>query len=150
MKNLLNPNDCEALQLRINSISSFSEKQWGRMEPNQMIIHLKDQLDIALGHMPAKAQGPVLLHTVIGKYLALYVLPWRKEKVRTPLEMDADLKGRVVTNFESDKHLLLTRMKEFVDATSYSAHPFFGNLNRKDWGRLAWKHINHHLLQFGA
>ena len=120
------------------------------MEPNQMIIHLKDQLDIALGHMPAKAQGPVFLHTVIGKYLALYVVSWKKGKLKTPLEMDADYKGMVVTNFESDKHLLLIRMQEFTTAASFSPHPFFGNLSRKDWGRLAWKHINHHLLQFGA
>ncbi|MEO7536328.1 MAG: DUF1569 domain-containing protein [Ferruginibacter sp.] len=150
MENLLHPNDYEALLQRINTITSFSERRWGRMEPNQMILHLKDQLDIALGHMPAKAQGPLLLHTIFGKYLALYVLPWRKGKLKTPLEMDADLKGMVVTNFESDKHLLLIRMKEFIAAPSFSPHPFFGNLSRKDWGRLAWKHINHHLLQFGA
>jgi hypothetical protein len=45
---------------------------------------------------------------------------------------------------------LLQRLNEFFSARQYSPHPFFGNLNNKDWGRLAWKHFNHHLLQFGA
>ena len=150
MQNLLNPGDYETLVQRVNTISSFSENLWGRMTVNQMIVHLKDQLDIALGHMPAKAQGNVLFHTIIGKYLALYVIPWKKNKLATPAEMDADKKGMVVTNFESDKHLLLIRMKEFMDATTFAPHPFFGKMNKKDWGRLAWKHINHHLVQFGA
>jgi hypothetical protein len=150
MENLLNHKDYEALLDRLSNITSFSDRRWGKMEASQMIIHLKDQLDIALGHMHAKAQGPVLFHTILGRYLALYVLPWRKGKERTPLEMDADYKGTVVTNFESDKHLLLMRIKEFISAKSYAAHPFFGKLNNKDWGRLAWKHINHHLVQFGA
>jgi hypothetical protein len=28
-------------------------------------------------------------------------------------------------------------------------HPFFGNMNKKQWGRLGYIHINHHLQQFG-
>jgi hypothetical protein len=150
MENLLNPGDYDALLNRINTITSFSDRRWGKMEVNQMIIHLKDQFDIALGHMPAKVQGPVFFHTLLGRWLILYLLPWRKGKEKTPMEMDANLKGKVVTNFESDKHLLLMRMKEFISAASFSTHPFFGKLSRKDWGRLAWKHINHHLIQFGV
>jgi hypothetical protein len=64
--------------------------------------------------------------------------------------MDASVNGMIITDFESDKHLLLIRIKEFTSATSFSPHPFFGKLGNKDWGRLAWKHINHHLVQFGA
>ena len=115
-----------------------------------MIIHIKDELDIALGHIPAAAQGPFICRTILGRFLLLYVVPWPKAKASTAREMDAEKKGLVITDFESDKHLLLTRLKEFTTATSFAAHPFFGSLNRKDWGRLGWKHINHHLLQFGV
>lgn len=120
------------------------------MDVNQMVVHLKDQLDIALGNKTAKAQGPLILRTVIGRYLALYILPWRKGKEITPKEMDAANNGMIITDFESDKDLLLVRIKEFILAAHFSPHPFFGQINKKDWGRLAWKHINHHLLQFGA
>jgi hypothetical protein len=29
-------------------------------------------------------------------------------------------------------------------------HPFFGPLTHAGWGRLAWKHLDHHLRQFGC
>jgi hypothetical protein len=29
-------------------------------------------------------------------------------------------------------------------------HPFFGPLSPGEWDRLMWKHIDHHLRQFGA
>ncbi len=150
MQNIFNHNDYQSILDRINKISPASEKLWGKMEVNQMIIHLKDQLDIALGNMTAAAQGPFLFRTRFARYLVLYVVDWRKGKEITPKEMDATLKGMVVTDFESDKHLLIIRLQEFTSATSFEAHPFFGKLNKKDWGRLAWKHLNHHLLQFGV
>lgn len=150
MENLLNQKDCEKIIRRMNTITPFSEKLWGKMDVNQMIVHLKDQLDIALGIKVAKAQGPLILRTMVGRNLALYFLPWRKGKEATPKEMDASLNGMIITDFESDKHLLLSRIKEFEVAASFYPHPFFGKLGNKDWGRLAWKHINHHLLQFGA
>lgn len=150
MKNLFNPQDYQSLLNRIDQISPLSERSWGNMDINQMVIHLKDQIDIALGNKSAAAQGPLLLRTIVGKYLALYIVTWRKGKETTPREMDACLKGIVVTDFENDKHLLLTRLQEFRGRDSFADHPFFGRLNKKQWGRLAWKHINHHLLQFGT
>jgi hypothetical protein len=150
MENLFNQKDYDALILRINSITPLSERLWGKMEVNQMVVHLKDQLDIALGNKPATAQGPLILRTLLGRRLALYILPWRKGKEKTPREMDAMANGIIVTEFESDKHLLFIRLEEFVAANGFAAHPFFGKISNKDWGRLAWKHINHHLLQFGA
>lgn len=120
------------------------------MDASQMIIHLKDQLDIALGHKHAAAQGPFFFRTIPGRYFALYVFKWRKAKEITPREMDAALKGHVVTDFENDKHLLLIRLHEFATAENFFPHPFFGPLSKLQWGRLGWKHINHHLEQFGA
>ncbi|WP_424351099.1 DUF1569 domain-containing protein [Lutimonas sp.] len=29
-------------------------------------------------------------------------------------------------------------------------HPFFGELNREEWARLVYKHLDHHLKQFGG
>jgi hypothetical protein len=31
-----------------------------------------------------------------------------------------------------------------------ATHPFFGPLTHGGWGRLAWKHLDHHLRQFGC
>jgi hypothetical protein len=36
-----------------------------------------------------------------------------------------------------------------ADYTS-QAHPMFGELNQKQWGKLIYIHLNHHLNQFGV
>ena len=115
-----------------------------------MVVHLKEQLDIALGNKPAKAQGTFFLRTFVGRWLAMYIVPWSKGQEETPKEMET-LKNEITDiDFESDKLLLLLRIKEFIDAPGFAPHPFFGKVSNKDWGRLAWQHINHHLWQFGV
>lgn len=150
MENLFIPSDCETIIERFKSITPLSERLWGTMEVNQMVVHLKDLLDIALGNKPASAQGPVILRTMVGRWASLYLVPWKKVRQSTPIEMDAFKNGIIVTDFESDKHLLLIRIREFIAADSFEPHPFFGKISNKDWGRLAWKHLDHHLHQFGA
>ncbi|TPW11975.1 MAG: hypothetical protein FD129_1557, partial [bacterium] len=44
-------------------------------------------------------------------------------------------------------HQLIERV---AAAERLEPHPFFGNLNIDEWGRLSWKHLDHHLRQFGA
>jgi len=29
-------------------------------------------------------------------------------------------------------------------------HPFFGPLTNEEWNALQWKHLSHHLRQFGC
>ena len=72
MENLFNQKDNEAIILRFNSITPESERLWGKMEVNQMVVHVKDQLDIALGNKPSKAQGPFFLRTFVGRWHVLY------------------------------------------------------------------------------
>jgi hypothetical protein len=31
-----------------------------------------------------------------------------------------------------------------------AVHPAFGPLSPEEWGRLCWKHLDHHLRQFGV
>lgn len=149
MQNLFNSKDYQSVLIRINKISALSENNWGKMNVNQMVLHVKDQLDIALGHKSAAPQGPFHYRTKLCLWLKLYILPWKKNKEITPREMDSRFNGMVVTDFENDKHLLLLRLQEFVSTSRFNDHPFYGKLTKKDWGRLAWKHINHHLMQFG-
>lgn len=150
MENLFNQQEYDVIIKRLHSISPISESLWGKMNVNQMVVHLKDQLDISLGNKIAATQGPIILRTFFGKWMALYIIPWRSGKEASPKEMDAFKNGSAVAGFEIDKHMLLVRLKEFISASDFSPHPYFGKLNKKEWGRLAWKHFNHHLLQFGV
>ena len=36
------------------------------------------------------------------------------------------------------------------DALTKEPHPFFGRLSVEEWDALQWKHLGHHLRQFGG
>ncbi len=46
---------------------------------------------------------------------------------------------------ESDSSEIIDRI-----GLSKDPHPFFGNLNSEEWDTLNWKHLDHHLRQFGV
>jgi hypothetical protein len=57
-------------------------------------------------------------------------------------------------DFEAECSRLATRIDQVVQRgatkTEGLVHPFFGRLSGDEWGRLIYKHLDHHLRQFGV
>jgi Protein of unknown function (DUF1569) len=150
MKNIFNEADYVAVVQRINNLTANSNGQWGKMNLTQMLEHCTLQLKRALSIAPAaKAEGPALYRTVIGRRMALYVVPWPKGSA-TPSDMNMEINGVDVMDFEKERNQLLALLQQVRQNDNFGAHLFFGPLNKKDWGRLIWKHLDHHLRQFNA
>lgn len=45
---------------------------------------------------------------------------------------------------------LLDYLEKATGKEQLQPHPFFGNLNRKEWASLIYKHLDHHLKQFSS
>lgn len=150
MKNIFQQPDYESILERINFLTIYSKRQWGKMNLPQMLEHCAIQLKKALGLIPSsEPQGPALYRTGFGRYIALYLVPWPKNSA-TPPDMNMETNGIAVQSFEKEKEQLLQLLTQVQQKEHFSAHPFFGALNKKDWGRLIWKHLDHHLRQFGV
>jgi hypothetical protein len=57
-------------------------------------------------------------------------------------------------NFAESQSKAIAAVKKFREdgpakAASH-AHPFFGKLTPQEWAILQWKHLDHHLRQFGV
>jgi hypothetical protein len=123
---------------------------WGKMNVVQMIQHCVIQLKMALKIIPeSKPEGSALLKTALGKWLGLYVLPWSKSTT-SPTAMNMEFNDATVAAFEEEKKLLQKLLGQVLYKNEFNMHPFFGKLDKEDWGRLIWKHLNHHLTQFGV
>jgi hypothetical protein len=136
---------------RINSLQPGSQAQWGKMNCNQAICHLTDQFRGMFGESEPTHLNSFMKKTVV-KWLALYVISVPKNIPTLP-EFDQDKKGTQPTDFESDRATLLGYIDKFVSAPAdfkWSAHGAFGRLNRNEWNLLAYKHLDHHLRQFGV
>jgi len=135
---------------RLASLGPDSRRQWGKMDAAQMLSHC------ALG--TEASTGDAVLHTnfmakLIGPLFKGWMLgpkPFSKNSPTHPLlvlhEKPCD--------FAREKARLVAVVRKFHDAGPTSAakyrHAFVQKLTGDEWGVLHWKHLDHHLRQFGA
>jgi hypothetical protein len=133
---------------RIDRLQPNSARRWGRMTPNEMICHLEDSLRCATGITPAHCRQS-LMSTRLASWIIIHVIPWPKGKAKTVKEMQATRPGE----FETDRQRLQTMLSAAAErgrAGEWAPHPAFGNLTGRDYGVLIYRHIDHHLTQFGV
>lgn len=136
--------------MRIGKLTGAEKPLWGKMTADQMMSHL-----VQAGELPFESSVPdrstFFSRTVI-KPLLLHVLSIPKE-VKVSPEMDQQQNGRIPQGFDVDRKLLLASIERLGDLPldhKCLGHPFFGPMSAKDWAVIAFKHIDHHLKQFGA
>ncbi len=147
--NIFNETDYTAIKNRIHQLNMQSQRVWGKMSLPQMLEHCSIQLKKALGIIPEGAyEGPSMFRTAPGRWLLLYAMRWPRG-VATPSQMNMLSNGATVADVQDSKRVLLGLLEKVQSQQHFSPHPFFGKMDKKDWGRLIWKHLDHHLKQFG-
>ena len=137
---------------RIYQLTPEAQGLWGKMNANQMICHCTDGLRGCLGELDNKTDESNFLSRSLVKFLVLYVMPIPKN-VPTAKRVDQMQDGTKPTDFETDRKTLLEFIKKMTskpDDFAWSPHFRFGALNRDEWGILCYKHLDHHLKQFGV
>jgi len=152
MKALSNSADKGEILTRLEDIHLDSPRQWGRMNPHQMICHLSDGFRMYMGEKKvAPARTPV--PRAVLRFVAIWVpLRWPKGFKSVP-ELDQQAGGTRPSEFEADKKQLRALIDRFTQTPkdySYQPHPHFGPLSEREWMRLAYLHADHHFRQFGA
>lgn len=147
IKNLFDPAVKQEIITRINKLTPESQRQWGKMNVAQMLAHLQIPMGVALG-----------THTVKGNWLMKLILPLFKKRLydETPWKQGLPTdKSFVMTgtekDFEKEKAALLQLINQFSEtAIIGEKHPVFGKLTKENWSKATWKHVDHHLKQFGV
>ncbi len=152
MKNILEVSTQKEIKIRINSLNEKSIRLWGKMTINEMVCHCTDQIKMAVGVIPTKYVGNFFLNT-IAKHLILLGMPVPKGKIETVPELKQGIGGSKPKNLDYDKNELLELTNNFnaiIEKNPNQIHPAFGKMNTKQWARLCYLHLNHHLKQFSA
>lgn len=149
VKTLLNDVDAEEMLRRIHALAPDTRPRWGRMRAAQMLAHCQAPILVALGE---RRMRRTLLGILVGR--------WVKKKVLGPEPFAHDLptdKGFLVRDerdFAIEKANLLAAIQRLRQGGTAGIvtlrHPFFGPMTPEEWERLLWKHLDHHLQQFGA
>jgi Protein of unknown function (DUF1569) len=150
MKTLTNPAFQAEIRARIEALTPEATRQWGTMTAHGMVCHLIDAFQVALAEKAVRfRKTPFRLPPM--RWLVLYVLPIPKGKIETSSEFKETQPGE----WQADRARLLALLDRFVaylasPESKENLHPAFGQLKPKQWARLAYIHMDHHLRQFGV
>jgi len=104
---------------------------------------------MALGEIKFKQSIISIFFASIAKKMLINNRPFPKNLMTDPNLVIFEEK-----EFEEEKNKLIILIKKFQslhsDKLKDSVHPIFGKLTFKEWDTLQWKHVNHHLRQFGV
>ena len=153
MKNLFEPTLVEDVKRRIMRLHPESERRWGKMPLAVVLAHCTSGLQMAMGTInPKRAPFPA---NVIGRLIKPLVFgddkPIRRNSPSSPELFTAD---SIQCEFERERMQLIKAIDSFVSTGAASCsqhpHPFFGPLKPQQWAILMYKHVDHHLRQFGV
>lgn len=150
MKNIFTTADRESLIARLELLRPDSPRRWGIMDASQVVAHMADPLRVAIGDRAAQPMKSVFSNPLVSA-MAVWWAPWPKG-APTAEEFIQGKKGTPPVEFERDKQVLLLAIHRFAnhpENDAFAPNPVFGKLSRRAWGRLMWRHVDHHLRQFG-
>jgi hypothetical protein len=148
MPSLLNTHDNEVIVNRISKLTPDSPAQWGKMNVSQMLAHCQAPMRVVFGEATVKRGLIGMLFGGIAKKKMVNFDPFSKG-----LPTDPTFIVNRPVNFNEEKGKLIVMVERFHDHPEQiqdSKHPFFGKMTREEWDTLGWKHLDHHLRQFGV
>lgn len=147
MKSLFNPRDHRELQDRVQQLRTDQKPVWGRMSTVQMVAHLADSLRMASGELEVAPKKVPFRYSPLKEFV-LYVLPIPKDLPTSP-ELIARKPGDFTAEVAELRDQLNGLVQRGAEALA-SEHPAFGRLSARQWGVLIYRHMDHHLRQFGV
>lgn len=133
---------------RIDRLSPDSKRQWGKMNVNQMMRHVNDFLNFTTGLKKANKRNNIFM-TTFGKWYAL-TFPFLKNLPTAP-EANEVKNNINPEHFEEERNNLKKFIRDFAaHSGEFENHVVFGKMTREEYGILFYKHLDHHLTQFGV
>lgn len=152
MKSLEDQGAQRELAARLKKIEASGTRRWGSMTAHQMVCHLDDSFKIVMGERPCGSRTNIFMRTA-GRWIALHTPIGWPQGVETLPEADQRIGGTKPAEFARDMASMLRTMDRFMAANrdfAFAKHPIFGRLTDAECLVWGYRHVDHHLRQFGA
>ncbi|KAA3606875.1 MAG: DUF1569 domain-containing protein [Calditrichaeota bacterium] len=150
MKNIFDKKVTNEMVERIGKLQPNSKAVWGKMNIAQMLAHCNVSYELVYENKIPKPSGikKLFLKFVI-KPFVVGEKPFRKNGKTAPEFLMVDKK-----DFEFEKKRLvdfLYKTQELGEGHFHNKESHsFGVLTKTEWNNLFYKHLDHHLQQFGV
>jgi hypothetical protein len=146
MKSVFEKNNYDELRNRLQKLTPGTTHLWGKMDVAQMLHHMNLAMEAPLGKIQTK--GRPIFFMRIFKSVLYSDKPFKKGDP-TP----KDFKITETYSFDTEKQKCISNLDEVYTRNingNYLPHVFFGRLTDEQWGKHFYKHLDHHLRQFGG
>lgn len=136
---------------RINKLSVTSQPVWGKMEVSQMLAHLNVQYEIVY-ESENFPKPNFLMKFILKTFIKPKVVgpkPFPKNTKTAPYFIITSKKDFDKEKERLIKYIVITQANG-VDVLLTRETKSFGKLSVEEWNTLFYKHLDHHLTQFGV
>jgi Protein of unknown function (DUF1569) len=146
LKTMFDPGTKQEIISRINQLSPASRRKWGKMNVSQMLTHVQRQIRYTYGEHRIRSNFFLRILGPMFKGILYNAKPYKQGLPTDPSYVVSDER-----DFLTEKNNLLDLLGRFSEANiSGKPHPIFGKISKEQWGLAIWKHLDHHLKQFGV
>lgn len=149
MKNLFDREAYDEIRHRMSALTPETQRRWGKMNVAQMLAHCKEAFKVPLSDKKIPRMFLGLLLGWMMKSKLYNDEPWKKNLPTAPNFIIKDQR-----DFNAEKNELNEMIRRFHEAGPDNVgrfpHPFFGTFTTEQWGNSMYKHLDHHLKQFGV
>jgi hypothetical protein len=135
------------LDARLATLGRDRRAEWGKFTAPKMVCHLADSVKMAMGDLKVATKRLPIRYPPL-KQFVIYWAPFPKGVPTAP-----ELLARAPSEWANDVaelRALLARAGSSRTTEAWPEHPAFGKLSTRAWGVLIYRHMDHHLRQFGA
>ncbi|WP_111685512.1 DUF1569 domain-containing protein [Winogradskyella tangerina] len=147
MKSFFEDGVYDEITSRINQLNKDTQPVWGKMNVGQMLYHCQMPLNIILEKEDYGVKPNWLINLLFKKSMYSDKL-WKKNLPTAP-----GFKITAEKDFETEFNKisgLLNELNTQRNKEEWQPHPAFGKLTKEQWGKMQYKHLDHHLRQFGV
>jgi hypothetical protein len=135
---------------RVNKLSSTQAANWGKMDVAQMMAHCNITYEMVFDEN-FKKSSPFLrfiLKNLVKKGIV------NNQPLKKNSSTASEMVIKTPKNFEEEKNRLIAHLQKTVKVgENYfdgKDHPGFGVMTKQEWNNFYYKHLDHHLTQFGV
>ena len=149
MQSLFEPAAQKAISDRLNALPATAVRQWGKMDAAQMLAHCSAALEVGTGD---RSRPQAFIGKIFGPFVRSSLLgdkAFGRNSPTDPTFVVADAR-----DFARERERLAALIARFCErgapAAGKQVHSFLGRMSGDEWGVLMYKHLDHHLCQFGG
>ncbi len=150
MNNVFNQADITEIINRINKLEPTTKPLWGKMTVEQMLAHCNVAYEMVYEdkHQKPNAIVKFILKSLV-KNKVVTDAPYPKSSNTAPQFIIKDTREFAIEKERLVNYITKTQQLGESYFDGKESHSF-GVLNKNEWNNMFYKHLNHHLSQFGV